>query len=64
MRYFIAPPRVATFLADSASTDPVVGLVVPGLGHLDICAIAMLVDTNHSLFSLSYISSMALRSAS
>ena len=64
MRYLIAPPRVATFLTDSASTDPVVGLMVPGLGHLDVLAVAMLIDTNHSLFSLSYISNMALRSAS
>lgn len=63
MRYLIAPPGVSTFPTDSAPTDPVVRLMVPGLGHLDICAIAMLIDANHSLFSRLYISSMALRSA-
>lgn len=47
MRYLIAPPGVSTFPTDSAPTDPVVRLMVPGLGHLDICAITMLIDTNH-----------------
>ena len=63
MRYLIAPPRASTFLAHSASTDPVVELMVPGLSHLDVLAIAVLIDTNHSLFSRLYISNMALRSA-
>lgn len=63
MRYLIAPPRASTFFAHSASTDPVVELMVPGLGYLDVLAITVLVNTNHSLFSRLYISSMALRSA-
>jgi hypothetical protein len=63
MRYLIAPPRVSTFFAHSASTDPVVKLMVPGLSHLDVLAITMLINTNHSLFSRLYISSMALRNA-
>jgi hypothetical protein len=63
MRYLIAPPRAATFLAHSAPTDPVVELMMPSLSHLDVLAIAVLVDTNHSLFSRLYISNMALRSA-
>jgi len=63
MRYLIAPPRELTLLTDSAPTDPVVRLMVPGLGHLDVLTIAMLIDTNHSLFSRLYISNMALRSA-
>jgi hypothetical protein len=63
MRYLIAPPRVLTLLAHSAPTDPVMRLMVPGLSHLDVLTIAMLIDTNHSLFSRLYISNMALRSA-
>ena len=63
MRYLICPPGVLTLLAHSAPTDPVVRLMMPGLSHLDIGAIAMLIDTNHSLFSRLYISNMALRSA-
>jgi len=63
MRYLIRPPGVLTLLTDSAPTDPVLRLMVPGLGYLDIGAIAMLIDTNHSLFSRLYISNMALRSA-
>jgi hypothetical protein len=47
MRYLIAPPRASTFFAHSASTDPVVELMVPGLGHLDVLAIAVLINTNH-----------------
>lgn len=64
MRYLIAPPRVSAILTDSASTDPVVELMVPGLGHLDVLAVALFIDTNHCLFSRLYISNMALRSAS
>ena len=63
MRYLIAPPGQAAILAHSAPTDPVLSLMVPGLSYLDIGAIAMLINTNHSLFSRLYISSMALRSA-
>ena len=63
MRYLIRPPRVLTLLADSAPTDPVVELMVPSLSHLDVLAIAVLINTNHSLFSRLYISNMALRSA-
>jgi hypothetical protein len=63
MRYLIAPPRVSTFPTHSAPTDPVVELMVPSLSHLDVLAITMFIDTNHSLFSRLYISNMALRSA-
>lgn len=63
MRYLIAPPRVSAVLTHSASTDPVVKLMLPGLGYLDVLAIALFIDTNHSLFSRLYISNMALRSA-
>lgn len=64
MRYLISPPAIAALLADSAPTEPVVSIVVPGLSHLNILAIAMLVNANHSIFSRLYISSMAFLSAS
>lgn len=64
MRYLISPPAIAALLADSAPTEPVIQFMVPGLGHLDVLAIAMLVNANHSIFSRLYISSMAFLSAS
>ena len=51
MRYLIGPPAIATLLADSAPTEPVIHLMVPGLSHLNILAIAMLVNANHSVLS-------------